>query len=47
VPTGLTAFRPAPGGSYRLASTGQVVTDPFLLTSWMFAVLRDEAGDPS
>jgi hypothetical protein len=44
VPTGPTAFRPAPGGSYRLASTGQVVTDPFLLTSWMITVSQDEEG---
>ena len=45
VPTDLTAFHPAPGGSYRLASTGQVVNDPSLLTSWMLTVLQDEEGD--
>lgn len=45
VPTNLAVFRPAPGGTYRLASTGQVVTDPFLLTSWMLTVSHDGAGE--
>jgi hypothetical protein len=45
VPTDPRAFRPAPGGTYRLTSTGQVVTNPTLLTSWMLTVMRDEAGE--
>jgi hypothetical protein len=45
VPTDLAAFRPAPGGTYRLTSTGQVVTDPTLLTSWMLTVSHDEDGE--
>lgn len=45
VPTEVTAFRPAPGGTYRLASTGQVVTDPTLLTSWMLTVVHDPEGN--
>lgn len=45
VPTEMAAFRPAPGGTYRLESTGQVVTDPWLLTSWMLTVLQDEEGE--
>jgi hypothetical protein len=44
VPTDLAAFRPAPGSTYRLVSTDRVVTDPTLLTSWMFTVQRDEEG---
>ncbi|SIO30536.1 hypothetical protein SAMN05444166_3638 [Singulisphaera sp. GP187] len=45
VPTEMAAFRPAPSGTYRLESTGQVVIDPFLLTSWMLTVLQDEEGE--
>jgi hypothetical protein len=45
IPTYLAAIRPAPGGSYRLASTGQVVTNPFLLVSWMFTEGRDQQGN--
>lgn len=45
VPTEMAAFRPAPGGTYRLESTGKVVTDPWLLTSWMLTVLEDEEGE--
>jgi hypothetical protein len=44
IPSEPVAFRPAPGGAYRLTSTGQVVTDPFLLTSWMLTELQDERG---
>jgi hypothetical protein len=44
VPTDLSAFRPAPGGTYRLRSAGTVVTNPCLLTSWMLTVLQDEEG---
>jgi hypothetical protein len=44
VPNDPAAIRPAPGGSYRLASTGQVVTDPTLLTSWKITVLPDDDG---
>jgi len=45
VPAALAAFRPAPCGDYRLASTGRVVVDPLLLTSWMYTVLHDERGE--
>ncbi|WP_406698748.1 hypothetical protein V5E97_07665 [Singulisphaera sp. Ch08] len=45
VPTDMAAFRPAPSGTYRLESTGQVVTDPLLLTSWMLTVLQGEEGE--
>ena len=45
VPTDPKAFRPAPGGTYRLASTGQVVADPTLLTSWMLTAAQDEEGE--
>ncbi|AGA30140.1 hypothetical protein [Singulisphaera acidiphila] len=45
VPAKVSAFRPAPGGTYRLASTGQVVVEPTLLTSWMLTLLnKDEDG---
>jgi hypothetical protein len=44
VPTDPAAFRPAPGGTYRLRSNGRVVTDPCLLTSWMLTVRQDEEG---
>jgi hypothetical protein len=44
VPTDPAAIRPAPGGQYRLTSTGQVVADPDLLTSWMLTTLEDEEG---
>ncbi len=46
VPTNPAAFRPAPGGTYRLSCSGRVVTDPTLLTSWMFTVLEEESGEP-
>jgi hypothetical protein len=46
VPTDIEAIRPAPGGVYRLLSSGKVVTDPSLLTSWRFTVLEDESGEP-
>jgi hypothetical protein len=46
VPTEIAAIRPAPGGIYRLASSGRVVTDPSLLTSWRITVLEDEFGEP-
>lgn len=36
LPTDRGALRPAPGGTYRLASSGAVVDGPSLLTSWMF-----------
>jgi len=47
VPTDPKTFRPAPGGTYRLASTGQVVADPTLLTSWMLTASHDEQGEMS
>jgi hypothetical protein len=34
LPTDLKAFRPAAPGEYRLRSTGEVVKNPDLLTSW-------------
>lgn len=46
IPSHHSAFRPAPGGRYRLASTGRVVGNPALLTSWMFRPVVDEhAGE--
>ena len=46
IPFHPSAFRPAPGGRYRLASTDQVVDNPGLLTSWMFRPVVDErAGE--
>jgi hypothetical protein len=47
VPTDPKAFRPAPGGTYRLTSTGRVVADPTLLTSWMLTASHDEQGEMS
>ena len=45
VPTDPKAFRPAPGGTYRLAATGGVVTDPTLITSWRLTVCHDPDGE--
>ena len=46
-PSDPKALRPAPGGTYRLASTGQVVTDPTLITSWRLTVCHDPDGEMS
>jgi hypothetical protein len=42
IPADLRALRPAPGGVYRLASSGALVDGPSLLTSWRFM----QADDP-
>lgn len=34
LPPDLRSFKPAPAGEYRLKSTGEVLVDPDLLTSW-------------
>lgn len=34
LPPDLSSLRPAPPGSYRLRSTGEVVENPDLLSSW-------------
>ncbi|HYD48300.1 MAG TPA: hypothetical protein VEB21_08135 [Terriglobales bacterium] len=40
LPPKLRSFRPAPPGEYELSSTGQVVTNPDLLSTWTLRRLR-------
>jgi L-ascorbate metabolism protein UlaG (beta-lactamase superfamily) len=44
LPPDLAGLRPAPPGEYRLRSTGEVVKDPQVLTSWTFDH-RSESGN--
>jgi hypothetical protein len=46
LPPDLEAFEQAPPGEYRLRSTGQVVVDPDLLSTWTIRAPSDgEEGD--
>lgn len=42
LPPDLSSIRPAAPGEYRLRSTGEVVKDPDLLTSWTIEASKDE-----
>src|SRR5438093_13612744 len=46
LPPDLSAFSEAPPGDYRLRSTGEVVTDPDLLTQWNIRKPPPDEADP-
>ena len=45
LPPDLSAIKKAPKGEYRLHSTGEVVKDPQLLTTWTIKITANNVGE--